>query len=480
MNEPNESSSLPLLLTISAAVLVTAAGGWFLLDDDFSAPANTAVPVTETRAAPAAADVDSPETEAARPGEEPGPEAAVDATIEGLVSAEPLEPDSPEPEIIESESIESESIESQSVESASQSLDANLRKARLAAEADMLAYPTDQSALFYYNQILEVDPGHEVANAEYETILGRIGQTSAQHLAAEEYAEAHALAVLVARKNPGHELVQEVTRELDGMTNEFVEVAIQHAQDGNDDQVEIALAAAAALPGRNPEYFIAVRDSIENIRNSRVAAEQNRLEQVRLAAVEATNAWTEKVRGAILAGRLVTPDGENAVAYLAERDSPTEEKEALQAELTAAILSECAAKIDSGSFAEAEQLLTVATDFLGDNDVTLSLQSDLDTALIDAESAKILHVDDFVRLSTSPPRYPRRAVERNIEGWVELQFTVTSTGQTADIEVQNAEPGTVFEQAAIDAVEEWTFQPRVFRGQVISQRAGTRLVFKFE
>ncbi len=468
MNEQNENSSLPLLLTISAAVLVTAAGGWFLLDDDFAEPTSTAAPAAE--AVPSAAAVDAPETEADRAAEDPGPESAVDATIEELVNPEPLE----------SEFIESEAIESGSVESATQSQDANLRKARLAAEADMLAYPTDQSALFYYNQILEVDPDHEVAKAELETTLGRIGQTTAQQMAAEEYAQAHALAVLVAIENPGHPLVQEVTRELDRMTNEYVELAIQHVQDGDDEQVEIALAAAAALPGRNPEYFTAVRESIENIRSSRIAEDQSRLEQVRLAAVQATNAWTEKVRGAILAGRLVAPAGENAVAYLAERDSPKAEQEALQAELTNAILSECAARIDSGGFAEAEQLLAAATDFLGDNDVTRTLRSNLDQALMDAESAKILQVEDFVRLNTAPARYPRRAQERNIEGWVELQFTVTSTGQTADIVVQNAEPGSVFEQAAIDAVEAWTFQPRVFRGQAINQRAGTRLVFKFE
>ena len=41
MNEQNEISSLPLLLTISAAVLVTAAGGWFLLDDNFTESAST-------------------------------------------------------------------------------------------------------------------------------------------------------------------------------------------------------------------------------------------------------------------------------------------------------------------------------------------------------------------------------------------------------------------------------------------------------
>ena len=408
------------------------------------------------------------------------PESEIDGVVAKADEPVIIESDVTDEEYVDAESVELEPVEPDTDDLAAQSQDANLRKARLAAEADMLAYPTDQSALFYYNQILEVDPEHEVAKAELETMLVRLGQTASQHLADEEYAEAYALAVLVSRENPGHPLVQDVTRELDRMTNEFVEVALQHAQDGNDEQVESALGAAQALPGRNPEYFTAVRDSIGNIRNSRIADEQTRIEQVRVAAVQATTEWTEKVRGAILAGHLVAPAGENAVAYLAERDSPQAEKEVLQGELTNAIVSECVAKIDGGSFVEAEELLAAATEFLGDNDTTNSLRSNLDSALIDAESAKVLHVDDLVRLKIEPAQFPRRALERNIEGWVELLFTVTATGTTADIEVQNSEPGTVFERAAIEAVEEWTFEPKVFRGQSINQRVGTRLVFKIE
>ncbi len=67
-----------------------------------------------------------------------------------------------------------------------------------------------------------------------------------------------------------------------------------------------------------------------------------------------------------------------------------------------------------------------------------------------------------------------------VSRWVEILFTVMPSGDTAGIEVVRSEPGSVFERAATDAVEQWEFQPVEFRGQLISQRAATRLVFRFE
>ena len=87
---------------------------------------------------------------------------------------------------------------------------------------------------------------------------------------------------------------------------------------------------------------------------------------------------------------------------------------------------------------------------------------------------------ELVHVRTAPARYPRRAQQLNLSGWVEVFFTVTPTGKTADIEIKRAEPESVFDRAAIKAVEEWAFQPVEFRGQVISQRAAAKLVFRIE
>ena len=79
-----------------------------------------------------------------------------------------------------------------------------------------------------------------------------------------------------------------------------------------------------------------------------------------------------------------------------------------------------------------------------------------------------------------PPKYPRRAAEREVSGWVELEFMVMEDGTTSNVEISRSEPDKVFDRAAIDAVERWEFEPVVYRGQTIAKRVATRVVFRLE
>ncbi len=47
------------------------------------------------------------------------------------------------------------------------------------------------------------------------------------------------------------------------------------------------------------------------------------------------------------------------------------------------------------------------------------------------------------------PVYPDAARKRGIEGWVELAFTVQTNGSVDQVEVRNASPAEVFDDAAI-------------------------------
>ena len=89
-------------------------------------------------------------------------------------------------------------------------------------------------------------------------------------------------------------------------------------------------------------------------------------------------------------------------------------------------------------------------------------------------------MEELVRLNVVAARYPRRAESRGISGWVEIMFTVTPTGETSDIDVAGAEPLEIFDDSAIEAVEQWTFEPKEFRGRTISQRAIARLVYRLQ
>ena len=75
------------------------------------------------------------------------------------------------------------------------------------------------------------------------------------------------------------------------------------------------------------------------------------------------------------------------------------------------------------------------------------------------------------------PQFPDIARARGIDGWVDLQFVVGTDGAVGDVAVVGAQPVGIFEQAAVDAVRHWRYQPVRHEGQAVSQHARVRVRF---
>lgn len=86
---------------------------------------------------------------------------------------------------------------------------------------------------------------------------------------------------------------------------------------------------------------------------------------------------------------------------------------------------------------------------------------------------------DVIPVVRFPPEYPPRAIPRGLEGWVQIQFTVTASGTVRDPVVVAAEPQGVFEDAALKAIARWRYNPRV-DGGVAVERVGLQTVIRFE
>jgi len=86
---------------------------------------------------------------------------------------------------------------------------------------------------------------------------------------------------------------------------------------------------------------------------------------------------------------------------------------------------------------------------------------------------------DVVPLVRVNPQYPARAMQRGVEGWVHLAFTVTEAGTTKDIEVVEAEPTNYFEDAAVAAVRRYKYRPKLENGEAVA-RPGVELVLSFK
>ena len=148
---------MPLLLGITTAIVLAVSGGWFLLDNR-----DTPQPVAIEVSAPA-------------------PKTAATEDVRATSSTE---------------------------------LDMNLRKARMAARSDLLAYPGEQSALHFYGRVLAAAPDHAIARAELDEVLNLIEVEVSQHLAAQKFNDAFVLASKVAEQEPEHNLVSQTQRTL--------------------------------------------------------------------------------------------------------------------------------------------------------------------------------------------------------------------------------------------------------------------------
>ncbi len=86
---------------------------------------------------------------------------------------------------------------------------------------------------------------------------------------------------------------------------------------------------------------------------------------------------------------------------------------------------------------------------------------------------------DVVPLVRINPEYPTRARERGIEGWVQVEFTITAAGTVADPKVIDADPKGLFERAALAAIGRWKYNPKVVDGRAMERR-GVMVVLTFK
>jgi len=76
------------------------------------------------------------------------------------------------------------------------------------------------------------------------------------------------------------------------------------------------------------------------------------------------------------------------------------------------------------------------------------------------------------------PRYPSRALNRGIEGWVLLEFAINELGQAIEPMVIEADPKGVFDRSAISAIKKWKYRPMMEDGKP-TVRVGVRQLVSY-
>lgn len=57
------------------------------------------------------------------------------------------------------------------------------------------------------------------------------------------------------------------------------------------------------------------------------------------------------------------------------------------------------------------------------------------------------------------PRYPTNAINQKIEGYVQLEFDISQDGKVINVSVIKSSPAGIFDEEAIKALSQWTYEP---------------------
>lgn len=81
------------------------------------------------------------------------------------------------------------------------------------------------------------------------------------------------------------------------------------------------------------------------------------------------------------------------------------------------------------------------------------------------------------RIKYVAPVMPQAAIDRQLQGFVEVIFVIARDGSLQDLQIADAQPRGVFEEAAIAALIQWRYAPVIEDGKAVEQKAMVRLTF---
>jgi TonB family protein len=262
---------------------------------------------------------------------------------------------------------------------------------------------------------------------------------------------------------PGDIHVQQATQELIARLQDEARQALGAK---NAEQADIWIAAAADA-GAEPAQVGALRAEAQQLRSGARTAELAQL----------SGAFDERLER----GQVLDPASDSARFYLTQLtqrapDDPLTQR--AHSAYAARLLDEARAALRGQDLAGTRRWLTEARSAGADAGALGTLETALRAAQDDAQQAKS-YVDAaaLTRTHYLAPQFPDVARKRGLDGWVDLQFVVGTDGAVSDVAVIGAQPVGVFEQAALDAVRHWRYQPVMRAGQAISQHARVRLRF---
>ena len=85
----------------------------------------------------------------------------------------------------------------------------------------------------------------------------------------------------------------------------------------------------------------------------------------------------------------------------------------------------------------------------------------------------------LMRIFGQPGQYPNRAIQRGIEGYVVVGFSVDQAGMVFDAYIVESEPQGIFERSALKAIKKFKYRPKLVNGKAVAT-AGQQYLFSYK
>jgi TonB family protein len=219
---------------------------------------------------------------------------------------------------------------------------------------------------------------------------------------------------------------------------------------------------------------IAVAANIEAAQNLLAAARKQ-------ADADAGNQLLKNVNERLVQDRLIEPANDNAKYFyqtLKQLEPGNPALASVLQDLGTRLVTKARRALILGQLDAAKSWLDEVGSIGFNSAEVSSVQHDLDAAVAQRNfMTTLIPASQLSVLKTVQPTYPMRAVNGKIEGWVDVEFTVSETGKVKDASVRASSIPCVFEEAAIKAVSQWRYQPVVRDAKPVPVRSEIRVRF---
>ena len=355
-------------------------------------------------------------------------------------------------------------------------LQAELALAKTAFDQNRYIEPQGESALDFYRSALAIDPNSEAAKAGVRAVADRILERAETELTAERIEEAvrnietardidathprlKFLDVQIARENERHKLSQ--ARDVGNRIRALVAQANSRMQDGRlitpeGSSARDSLAEARRIDPADPTVAQGFRELNTNLTEAaRVALTEGKKDEAQ-ALVNAARqlgsagpALAQVERALADASR--PPPAAPVVAEAPRRQVTPPPVVAPEPAPAATMVREAPAETKPAAAA---------------------------TRNIDSDT--VVQAGTLPRIREVAAKYPPKAQIDGVQGWVDIDFTISREGLPEELKVRESRPRQIFDRAALASVQQWRFKPIERDGVAVPQRATLRVRFELK